>query len=154
MRFRESVRRKGDIKICVFRKNIPYKFFHFPNLIVNADFNMLRDFLDGTITDGEIKYLAWGSDGTGAAATDTKLGAEFGRKAVTEKAPGATGVLVTTTYIAPYEANVPDIEELGWFAGASASAVADTGILIARVVWHYAKTDLESINVVRTDTIS
>lgn len=124
------------------------------NEIKDVWFNAVRDAMKGLVTDLEIKYLAWGSSSTANSASQTTLVAEFGRKQVTEQDDGSTGELVTTTYISPSEAVGTTIEELGWFAGASATATANSGILVARVLYHRAKTTLESIQVERTDTIS
>jgi len=124
------------------------------NKINDLDLNMMRDALKGTVTDLKLHYMAWGSDDTAPAAGDTKLIAEFGRKLVTLQEAGATGILVTTTYVAPYEGNEETIEELGWFAGPLASAVVDTGVLVGRVLYSRAKTELESLQVERTDTFS
>jgi hypothetical protein len=125
------------------------------NLITDGALNLIRDALDGTVTDLTLKYLALGTDdGTTLplANTNTKLGAEAFRKAFTKQAVQGTGVLESTVYIAPTEANV-NIREIGIFAGANATTTADSGILVSRVFWTKDKTNLESINIVRTDTI-
>ena len=146
---------KTNIKVTAFdlQGNIlDVQEFH--NLIMTVGKNMFRDALKGTVTDLQIKYLAWGSDNTAVAAEQTTLVAEMDRKAKTLQADGADGVLVTTTYIAPYEANTPKIEELAWFAGAGATDTVDTGIMISRVLYSYQKTELVSLQIERTDTIS
>ncbi len=114
--------------------------------------NAIRDAMKGLVSDLEIKYLAWGSSNTANSPSQTTLVAEFGRKQVTAQEDGDTGELVTTVYISPSEATGATIEELGWFAGASTSGSADSGILVARVLYSRAKTNLESIQVERTDT--
>ncbi len=125
------------------------------NLIMTVGKNMLRGALDGSVTDLKIKYMGVGSDNTGTNVVQTTLIAEIMRKAVTVQAAGGTGVMVTTTYIAPYEAvDPPQIEELGWFCGADADGDADSGIMISRVLYSRAKTELESLQIVRTDTFS
>ncbi len=120
------------------------------NLIVNVGLNMLRDVLAGDVSDGEIKYIALGSDNTPPAVTDTLLGTETFRKAVTSSSKPAVGQWKSVYYIAPAEAGGV-IEEMGWFAGAAAGGGADTGILVARVLYSRVKTKLESINVERLD---
>lgn len=124
------------------------------NLIVSAGKNMLRDVLRGTVTDGDIKYMGWGTSNAAVAAGQTALTSEVGRKLVTAQTPGATGVLTTTTYIAPADAAGLTINELGWFAGAAATGSANSGIMIARILYSKIKTNLESIQVDRIDTIS
>lgn len=122
------------------------------NQIKTVGLNLMRDCLAGGTP--HIKYLAWGSSSTANDIAQTKLVAEEGRKAVTTQAAGGDGVLTTTTYIAPYEGLEATIEELGWFAGDTATAAVDTGILIARILYSRAKTNLESILSVRTDTFT
>ena len=124
------------------------------NKINDLDLNMMRDALKGTVTDLKLKYMGWGNDSTPPAAGDTKLLDEFGRKLVTLQEDGAVGILVTTTYVAPYEGNELKIEELAWFAGVNATGTKDSGILVGRVLYSRQKTELESLQVERTDTFT
>ena len=126
------------------------KEFH--NLITTVGLEMIRDFINGTIADGEIKYMALGSNAAAPALTDTQLGSETFRKANTSTSQPTTTSLLITTYVAPDE-NAVQIEEIGWFAGAAATAAANSGILVSRVLYSRLKTTLESIQVERTDTI-
>lgn len=152
---REKAGWKGRAEITVYGPEGEVKEVRVvENQIKSVGLNMMRDLLSGALTDGEIKYMAWGSSNTANSAAQTKLVAEFGRKAVTSQAAGATGVLTTTTYISPQEGTEATIEELGWFAGATATATADTGIMVGRVLYSRAKTALESVQVVRTDTLT
>jgi len=131
------------------RKTISLK-----NFITDAGLNYIRDLLDGSINPPtEIRYIALGSSNTPPTASDVKLGNEFFRKQVTKQELPGTGQVASTVYIAPYEAN-QQIEEIGVFAGPDASEAKDSGILIARVLWSHRKTELESLQIVRTDTIS
>lgn len=126
----------------------------FHNLIMTVGKNMFRDSLQGTVTDLKIKRLGIGGTNTAPAVGQTTLFSEFFRKAITSYAPGATGILVSTTYIAPYEANTPKIEEFGWFCGVNATDTTDSGIMISRVLYSRQKTELESLQIERTDTVS
>lgn len=131
------------------RKTIQLK-----NFITDTGLNYIRDLLDGSINPPtEIRYIAFGSSNTTPVASDTKLGNEFFRKQVTKQELPGTGQVASTVYIAPYEAN-QQIEEIGVFAGPDATAAKDSGVLIARVLWSHLKTELESLQIVRTDTIS
>lgn len=121
------------------------------NQIKTAGLNLMAGALNGS--DAEIKYLAWGSDSTANDVAQTKLVAEEGRKLITSQAAGGTGVMTTTCYISPYEGLEATIEELGWFAGA-ATAVKDSGTLVARILYSRAKTNLESVLSIRTDTFT
>ena len=124
------------------------------NTITNLLFNLYRDALAGDVTadELEIKYVALGDDNTAPDPTDTLLGNEVFRKALTSSSKPAIGQYESVFYIAPAEA-VGLIEELGWFAGPLAGAGADTGTLIARVLWNRTKTALESLQIERLDTI-
>ncbi len=130
------------------------KVVRLQNMITDAGLNYMRDLLDGSINPPtEIRYIAFGSSNAPLAASDTKLGNEFFRKQVTKQELPGTGQVASTVYIAPYEAN-QQIEEIGVFAGPDATAAKDSGVLIARVLWSHLKTELESLQIVRTDTIS
>jgi len=124
------------------------------NKITTVGLNMLRDILEGIIADGEIKYTAWGSSNLAVSAAHVALDAEEGRKAITSKAAGAAVIVTATQYVAPSEWTAVQIEELGWFAGLGATAAADSGIMIGRILYSRAKTTIESLNIVRTDTIT
>lgn len=124
------------------------------NLITDAGLNYIRDLLDGSVNPPtQIQYIALGSSNTAPAAGDVKLGNEVFRKQVTKQELPGTGQVASTVYIAPYEAN-QQVEEIGVYAGPAASATKDSGVLIARVLWSHLKTETESLQIVRTDTIS
>lgn len=126
------------------------------NTLTEDIFNAVRDALKSvTPIDLKIKYLAWGSNNTATDKTHHILFAEFGRKQVTQQAPGEAGILVTTTYIAPTEGNEETIEELAWFAGPLATATPDSGVMVGRVLTSpLEKNALKSWQTVRTDTFS
>jgi hypothetical protein len=123
------------------------------NLITDAALDQLAGLLIAAPVDTEIKYLAWGDDATPPTGADTVLGNELGRKIVTAQEAGSTGQSITTVYLGPADANEA-IAELGWYAGATAGAGKDSGLLLARVLYSHTKTTLESIQVERTDTIA
>lgn len=125
----------------------------FDNLITNAGLNLVRDGLIGAKTDTAIHYVALGTGTTAPAVTDTQLGAEVFRKAVTSQVAGASaGQAVTTLYVSPGDAAGVVIGEIGWFAGASATSAANSGVMVARVLYSHTHTNLESIQVQRTDS--
>ncbi|MGZ6321555.1 MAG: hypothetical protein ACXWQR_19905 [Ktedonobacterales bacterium] len=124
----------------------------FKNLIVDAGLNLMRDALIGAATDVRIRYVALGTSSTAPASSDTRLGTEVFRKPVTSQiAGGSAGQAITTVYISPQDANV-GIQEIGWFAGPSATATANSGVMIARVLYAHTHTNLESINIQRADS--
>ncbi len=124
----------------------------FKNLITTVGLNMLRDTLAGDVSDAEIKFTAVGTNNTAPALGDTTLNTESFRKATTSTNKPAAAQFRHVVYIAPTEA-VVQIEEIGWFCGAAASASVDSGILLARVLYSRNKTNLESIQIERTDTL-
>ena len=125
----------------------------FSNIVTNAGKNWIADSLRISTQDNEIKYMAWGSSSTAAAAANTALATEYGRKLITSQTSSNTGFCETVCYISPTEA-IGTIAELGWFCGSSASLTAGSGRMISRVLYARVKTALESITVTRTDTFS
>lgn len=143
------------------------------NLIPTISLSKVRDFWEGLITDGKIRYMGVGRDNTAPALTDVGLGLETFRKQVTLPfSEPADTQLTTTVYISPSEA-VGLIEELGWFTNFAVDdfwlaenddfIVQETGdhiifegagVLFSRVLYNKTKTFLESIQVERTDTIA
>lgn len=121
------------------------------NLITTAGKNLLAKALRES-TDCEIKYIAIGSSNTAPSTSDSQLGSETFRKAVTSQVAGGSGVTITNLYVAPEEA-VGTIEEIGFFSGSTASATTNSGTLYARVLYSRTKTAVESIQIERTDTI-
>lgn len=143
---------KGRVRFVVRRSGRAGQEVVVENLITDAGKALLAQALRDGAALPEITYVAVGSSSTAPAAGDTQLGTETFRKAVTSQAQGAgTNQTVTTAYIAPAEA-VGQIEEVGWFAG-SASGTANSGTLVARVLYSKLKDALESIQIERTDTI-
>lgn len=131
------------------------------NVITNLLFNLYRDALAGdwgNILDAKIKHIAIGDDDTAPAVTDTTLGNEVFRVAITDEDVSVIGQYTSIFYLAPDEA-IGAIEELGWFVGTgsndwAAGAGKDTGTLIARVLWPHTKTAVESIQFERVDSIT
>lgn len=125
-----------------------------PNLIMDVGLNMLRDTLNGVVTDGEIKYVAIGSGSTAPANGQSQLVSEQFRKSVTNQANTVNiGELETLVYITELEADSFLTQEIGWFAGAAASSAVNAGIMVARVLYNRQKNNLETWTIVRLDTI-
>ena len=113
--------------------------------ITNAGSNLYRDSSSGASVP-KITYVALGTSTTSPTAADTKLGAEVFRKAVTSYTNGTTGEILINMYLAPLDSVGTDIEEVGFFGGTSPTGTANTGVLLARGLWHHSpKTNLESI---------
>jgi hypothetical protein len=126
----------------------------FHNLITNVGKNLDRDGYSGAITDRTLKWVGVGTGTNAPAATDTALGAEALRVAMTSYASGSAGVLTSTANVAPNQLVGTAIGELGWFAGASATATPGSGAMVARVLYSHTKTSTESLSIQRTDTYS
>lgn len=75
---------------------------HVSNLVVNAGLDWLKDFaFNPSTTQTQMGYIGVGSDNTAEAATDTALGSQVARQAVSAYTAGGTGVLtVDTTFAA------------------------------------------------------
>jgi hypothetical protein len=123
-----------------------------PNIITDDGKDLMAEALRDASAQPEITWVALGNDATTPVAGDSLLGGEVFRKQMTSQAAGGTGVSLSLVYIAPGEAN-EQLEEIGWFAG-PATGSADSGILIARVLFSRLKDNLESLQIERTDTIS
>ena len=115
--------------------------------VTNAGINLLRDSMRGVLSNTQILYVAVGTGSTAPAATDTQLQTEVFRKALTSSANGAAaGEGIFTLYLSPQDVVGTAIAEVGWFAGSSASGTANSGVLIARVLYSHTKTANESVN--------
>jgi hypothetical protein len=151
-RFTETQRWRGDIRVTI--RNLAGEVVSVEehrNLIVAAGHNLVRDALRGTVTDLKIKYMAIGTGNSAPSAGQVKLDAEVYRQQPTNFTPVSTGVLTTTTVVGPSVA-IATWNEVAWFAGASASAAQDTGVMVARVLYNHAHTNQESVQFDRQDT--
>ena len=153
--FEERIGWTGLVTVRVYDQNgNTIDVWQKKNLITDAGKNLVRDALKGTTTDLKIKYVALGSNNTAPAGSQTTLLSEQFRKAITLQSAGSTGIVTTTGFIAAAEATTFTTQEIGWFAGPSATASANTGIMIARVLYSRTKSALESLEIDRTDTFS
>lgn len=137
----------GDFEIITDDERFTIK-----NRITNAGLNLLRDALNGEATNCEIKYIALGTSSATVSDTDTQLGSEIFRAQFITTTKPDIGQLEKTVIILDNEAVAP-IEEIGIFAGATASSATNSGIMISRVLYSRNKTNLESIQIVRRDSI-
>lgn len=114
--------------------------------VTDAGLNLVRDGFSGA-NNPKITYVAVGSGMTAPADGDTTLGTELFRKAVTSYTNNGTGGIIVTLYLSQSDAVGQDIEEVGVFAGSTASATLGSGVLVARALFgHGNKSDTESIN--------
>jgi hypothetical protein len=113
--------------------------------ITNAGLNLIRDGLKNA-NNPAITWVALGTSSTAPAATDTQLGAETFRKAVTiANNGGSPGEILIVMYLAPNE-YLANIQEVGFFGGSSASSAANSGVLLAHGLYaHNPHVNTESI---------
>jgi hypothetical protein len=104
--------------------------------ITNAGRNLLRDSMKGATTS-VIKYVALGSSSTAPAIGDIKLGAEIFRKAVTSYVNGATGEVFINMYLSQSDLAGTTVQEIGFFGGSAATAIANTGVLLAHGLYSH-----------------
>ncbi len=148
-RVRIIVRRSGRAGIETVIEEEPVEL---DNLITDAGRDLIAAALRDASVLPEITYVALGDGAVAPVVGDVLLGNETFRKLMTSQVGGTTGVTISTVYIAPGENN-QQIEEIGWFAG-TATGAADSGTLVARVLYARLKDNLESIQIERTDTFS
>lgn len=96
------------------------------NLVVTAGRNLIRDLLKGD-SAATLTHFALGTGATAVAATDTTLGTEVFRDALTQKTASAA-TLTCTYYLAAGSANGNTLREAGLLTASS------LGTLYARVV--------------------
>jgi hypothetical protein len=120
------------------------------NKITDAGLAWYIDLLRGVGEPG-FKYIALGTDSTPAAYTDTRLGAEQVRKAISAFNP-TLPVLESVVIFLDTEANFR-IREIGIFAGATATSEPNTGVLVARTIVDIEKTNIGSLKITREDRL-
>jgi hypothetical protein len=152
MKYNENNGWLGQYEVITTYKDGSFTKEKINNRIMNVGLNFLRDGLSGAVTDLELKYLALGTSSTANSDTMTTLVAEGFRTVFTSQVNGGTGELVSTAIVLDSEA-IFNIQEVGVFAGATATGTVNTGVLISRILYSRNKTNLESIQFVRTDTI-
>jgi len=143
-------------KYCITVRNIvtrAIKKIEIHNQITNLALIELAKPLYADTPDIEIKYLAIGTSSTPPTASDTQLGTEVFRTADVLLGTTGTGIVTSqfTILAAEYAGS---IKEIGIFAGSTATATVDTGILVSRILWDYTKTSAEELLFQRVDTLS
>lgn len=122
------------------------------NRVMNAALEEIVKPLTGAAANIEIKYLALGTNTAAVTDNDASLGTEIFRTQDTSLSANATGQ-VTSQFIVLDSEAVGTIEEIGIFAGTSATLTANVGILMSRILWHHVKASTEEINFRRIDSI-
>ena len=119
--------------------------FKINNRITNAALSVVRDAWYGDVVNLQIKYLALGTGSLAVNDEDTALGIEQFRTEFIDREKKAHNQSQTTAIVLDNEA-VFYIKEVGVFT-------ADN-IMISRILWDRDKTNLESVQFIRTDTIN
>jgi hypothetical protein len=122
------------------------------NRVMNDVLDQMAELYQGNAADLEIKYLALGTDNTPVTDTDATLGNEIFRTPIVSQSKVGTGEILTEFIVLDTEA-VGNIEEIGIFGGTGATASADSGALISRILWSKVKSNSEEITFRRTDKV-
>jgi hypothetical protein len=100
------------------------------NLIVTAGKQLVADMLKDTSGyDTGLTYQAIGTDDTAPAITDTALGTESARKAITSKTRSGNELTFSTFFTAAESTYT--IASAGVFGHSTASATPDSGVLFS-----------------------
>lgn len=139
--------------ICTNKKTGEIKAEVVKNRLTNEALDKFINILGGVAPDMEIKYLAVGTDGAALSDTSTQLVAEvFRTEPSIDPQNVSTGRVETSFDILDSEANV-HIMELGIFCGSIATASANTGILLTRILYDKVKTSSEELSIKRIDIV-
>ncbi len=121
------------------------------NIFVTAGFNAITRRLAQEANDGDITYVAVGTDNTAPVVADTTLGTELDRNLVsTISASGAT--VTVRGFFGAAEAN-GTLEEMGLF-GEAATAAADSGTMFTHALISETKTSSETLTFEITITLA
>ena len=104
----------------------------------------------------KLKYFAFGDGTTAPSRNQTQLASEKFRKQTTAFDTSAASSVKSTIVVGYDDANDFIIREIGAFCGDGATAAANTGIMLSRVVLSepIEKNENMQLNIVRTDTVS
>lgn len=108
------------------------------NLIVTDGKELVGDLLIDDETTG-LTYHALGTDNTAPAVGDAALGAEETRKVWTSRTRSGAQITLSVFYTAAESTYA--IKECGVFGGATASGVADSGILFSHYLQAYDNSE-------------
>lgn len=110
----ETLKAKGELAIVLTKSDNSVETHEFKNLVVDAGLHFIVSRMKDT-TDAAMSHMAIGAGSTAAAASNTGLGTELGRVALTSTTVSGN----TITYVATFP------------AGTGTGAVTEAGILNA-----------------------
>ena len=146
--------RKGYFDIKVYRNGKLFKHDIIKNIITDVALNKEIEILIGNAPDMNIEYIAFGTSNTTPAVSDTQLGSESARfQPTTAFTRTAIGTVEGSVFLASGDLVGVNIEEIGIFCGSSATGSANTGTLLSRILWSFAKTANDEIEITRTDIV-
>lgn len=146
--------RNGYFDIKVYRNGKLFKHDIIKNIITDNALNKEIEILIGNAPDISISYMAFGTDNTTPTASDTTLGSESGRfQPTTAFSRTAVGKTEGSFFLTSTDLVGVDIEEIGVFCGSGATASANTGTLLSRILWSFSKTSNDEIEITRIDTV-
>jgi len=122
------------------------------NRITNAALDEMIKVVQGQTPNLQIKFLALGTSNSAVTDTDTQLGSEIFRTQFASSTKTATGELTSIAVVLESEA-VGNIKEIGVFGGTGATATANSGTLISRILWSREKTSSDEIQFTRIDKV-
>jgi hypothetical protein len=125
------------------------------NRLTDGGLNLMRNALIGADSDIQIKFLAFGTSAAPIQDDQTELVDERFRKAFTLQEQTTVGAARSIVSLLDTEAQFW-IREVGVFAGANASSIPNSGVLLSRILLNFDKSntnDLYSLRVERIDTI-
>ena len=155
MQFKELYGWSGKYDIIVRDKKTGKMIRHdvIDNIITNGALNEIIKCVYDSPPDIEWEYAAIGTDNSAVAVTQTTLGTEVFRTAFISKDYIGVGEAMGVALIFDTD-YAGAIEEIGIFCGSGASAVADSGLMLSRILWSHNKTATEEIQITRIDKIN
>ncbi len=147
LRSNDGLRVAGRSRLCAYpagtlrdyldnAKELPTPLYETrsPNLVVSTGKGLVGDLLLDVESVG-LTYHAIGTGTTAPAAGDTALDTEAARKLWTSKTRTGSVITYSVFYLASECAF--DIKEVGVFGGSTASGIAESGVLFARLLQSY-----------------
>lgn len=134
-------------QICIRLKNIytgKERKVLINNLITNAGKESIAGGLIGEDNQGEITYMAVGTNTTAPAPANTQLGTELARKQVSVRTRGAN-IATFETFYRTDEANGV-LKEIGLFGG-TASTTPNSGTMFTHATCNFTKSSAETMTV-------
>lgn len=142
----------GQFKIQIKEKGVIKDTHIVDNRITNLALDAIINLLDNIDPNLDIKYIAIGDSAAAVNDNATQLGNEIFRAQIDTGSRTAIGIFNSTFSILDSEA-VGQWEEIGIFCGDGATASANTGNMLSRILFSRTKTALEEISITRIDKI-